>query len=324
MKSAQPLIALLGPTAVGKTALSLFLAERLPLEIVSVDSRLLYRGMDIGTDKPSEEDLRRVPHHLVNVADPRQPWSMARYLRAARRAIGGIHSQGRVPLLVGGTGQYLTALLEGWMPPPLPPDDRLRAALQKRAQREGIEALHRELAQVDPYEARRIDPRNLRRLIRALEIYQLTGKAPSELRRKEAPPWEVLKVGLTLPREELYRRIDARIERMLQRGWLEEVRRLLEAGCSPDLPSFSAIGYAQLAQVVAGQRSLEEAVEEIRRLSRQFVRRQHNWFHSRMAEVRWFEARPGVEKEVMALVKGWLEEHPPSEPAEPKEPQWKE
>ncbi len=295
----------------GKTALSLYLGQRLPLEIVSVDSRLLYRGMDIGTDKPSPAERQRVPHHLVDVADPDEVWSMARYLRAARRAIADIHQRQRVPLLVGGTGQHLTALLEGWQPPPQPPDNRLRKALQEQAARQGALALHRQLAQVDPQAARRIDPHNVRRVIRALEIHQLTGKPPSKLRSKIPPRWAALKVGLSLPRAELYQRIDERIEQMLQRGWLEEVQRLLQEGYSADLPSFSAIGYRQLAQVVAGERELEDALAEIRRLSRQFVRRQHNWFRTRMQGVHWFEARPGVEREVYALVKAWLEGHPP-------------
>lgn len=301
-----PVVVLVGPTAVGKTETAIRLAERLEGEIVSADSRLLYRGMDIGTAKPTPDQRARVPHHLIDVADPKEPWSLALYQQAALQALRAIHARGRLPFLVGGTGQYVRAVVEGWSPPPRPPDDRLRRELEAFAAEHGPEALHRRLAQVDPARAAEIDPRNVRRVVRALEIYELTGVPPSRLRRKEPPPLDPLWVGLTLPRPELYTRIDERIDRMLASGWLEEVRRLLSSGLSPDSPAMSAIGYRQLARHLQGELSLEEAVREIRRVTRQFVRRQANWFKPDDPRIHWFEARPGVEEQIEPLIRRWL------------------
>ncbi len=305
--SRHALIAILGPTAVGKTEWSLVLAERLRGEIVSADSRLLYRGMDIGTAKPSAEARRRVPHHLIDVADPTETWSLAAFRQAALTAIADIHSRGRLPFLVGGTGQYVTAILQGWSPPPRPKDSALRRELEAFALEQGAAALHQRLRDVDPVAADGIDPRNVRRVIRALEIASITGRRPSDQRVKTPPPFRVLKIGFTLPRGELFGRIDARIDAMLEQGWVEEVRRLLAAGVSPDLPSMSAIGYRELAGYIAGKSNLEAAVKEIRRASRVFVRRQANWFKLGDKSIRWFESRPGVEAAAEATIQTWLE-----------------
>ncbi len=290
----------------GKTETAIRLAERLDGEIVSADSRLLYRGMDIGTAKPTSQQRARVPHHLIDVADPEKPWSLALYQQAGLQALRDIRARGRLPFLVGGTGQYVRAVVEGWSPPPRPPDDRLRRDLEAFAAEHGPEALHRRLAEVDPARAAEIDPRNVRRVVRALEIYALTGVPPSRLRRRQPPPLDPLWVGLTLPRPELYARIDERIERMLKARWLEEVRRLLARGLTPDSPAMSAIGYRQLARHLQGEISLEEAVREIRRATRQFVRRQANWFKADDPRIHWFEARPAVEDQIEALLRRWL------------------
>lgn len=305
--SRQALIAILGPTAVGKTERSLVLAERFDGEIVSADSRLLYRGMDIGTAKPSAEVRRRIPHHLIDVADPTESWSLAAYRQAAMAAMADIHSRGRLPFLVGGTGQYITAILQGWSPPPRPKDGALRDELETFAAERGATALHQRLREIDPGSAERIDPRNVRRVIRALEIAAITGKRPSDQRVATPPPFRVLKIGFTLPRAELFARIDARIDTMLEQGWIEEVRRLLAAGVSPDLPSMSAIGYRELAGYIAGKSSLATAVKEIRRANRVFVRRQANWFKSGDASISWLESRPGVEAAAEARISAWLE-----------------
>jgi tRNA dimethylallyltransferase len=305
--SLPPLVLLVGPTAVGKTEAALVLAERLQAEIVSADSRLLYRGLDIGTAKPSPEERQRVPHYLVDVADPVDVWTMAQVRRSALQAAEAIAARGRLPFVVGGTGQYIRALLEGWEPPAgggPPSSTRLR--LEEDARRLGGVALHGRLRELDPASAARIDARNVRRVIRALEIHELTGAPASSQRRRSPLPFRLLCLGLLLPRAELYARVDARLDSMLRQGWLDEVRRLLEAGCSVTSPAFSAIGYAQLAEVLAGRLSLDEAMAEIRKRTRAFVRRQANWFKPGDPGIRWFENRPGVIDQMESEIRLWL------------------
>ena len=301
-----PLVALMGPTAVGKTEVSLELAERLDGEIVSADSRLVYRGMDIGTAKPSPKDLARVPHHLIDIVEPDQTFSLGAYRAAAMAAIHDIHLRGRLPLLVGGTGQYLTAVLQGWRPPAVPPNQAIRRRLQAIADAECHQALHARLAGVDPERARAIDSRNVRRVIRALEIYLSTGTRPSLARNKIRPPFEIFRAGLQRPRPELYQMIDQRLDEMLDTGWLDEVSALLERGIGVDAPSMSAIGYRQLAHVLQGELTLEDAKRQIRSASRQFVRRQANWFKPDDPQIVWFDMHPGVIAEMEARVRLWL------------------
>lgn len=304
--SLPPLVCLVGPTAAGKTEVALLLAERLGAEIVSADSRLLYRGMDIGTAKPSAEERRRVAHHLVDVAEPDETWSLAQVRGAALQAAADITARGRLPLMVGGTGQYVRAILEGWDPPPRGNDPAVRERLEAFARDVGPAALHARLLEVDPSSAVRIDARNVRRVVRALEISVVTGQPASAQRRRQVPPYRILRLGLTVPRAELYARIDARIDHMLEQGWVNEVRRLLDRGFEPGLPSFSAIGYRQIIEVVQGGRSLEEAVSDIRRRTRVLVRRQANWFKPDDRSITWFEHRPGVSREMEAEVRRWL------------------
>jgi len=245
-------VALLGPTAVGKTSCSLRLARHFPFEIVSADSRLFYRGMDIGTAKPTPEELQQVPHHLINVSEWNDPWTLERYLDAARQVIDEITRRGGMVLLVGGTGQYMTALVEGWQPPPRPDDNSIRIELESFVQTHGADALYRMLQDIDPDRAAELDPRNVRRVIRAHEIYRLTGKPPSSFQKKSPPDYDVLRIGLTLPRSELYARIDSRIDQMLSDGWAEEVQALLDQG-PPEGSVFSAIGYSELADYLQGR-----------------------------------------------------------------------
>jgi tRNA dimethylallyltransferase len=285
-----PLVVVVGPTAVGKTAFSLELAEKVNGEIVSADSRLFYRGMDIGTAKPATEDMARVPHHLVDVAAPDETWSLAVFQRAARDALAGIHARGRIPLLVGGTGQYVAAVTRGWQPPEVQPDPRLRSILEELARINSPNWLHDGLKLLDPEAAEKIDPRNLRRTVRALEVILTTGKRFSAQRGQGESPYHLLTIGLIRPRPELYARIDARIEVMFENGLLDEVKHLLERGYSPELPSMSAIGYRESVAVVGGEMSLDEAKAQMRRLTRVFVRRQANWFKAEDPEIHWFEA----------------------------------
>ena len=301
------LVAIVGPTAVGKTEVSIKLAVRLGAEIVSADSRLLYRGMDIGTAKPSAAERARVPHHLIDVADPDQVWSLALFQGAAKNAIADIHSRGKFPILVGGTGQYLRAILEGWAPPKLAAQPALRSALEDWAAKIGKDGLHTRLQMLDPEVAEGIDPRNLRRTIRALEVIFSTGRRFSEARGRIDSPYRVLQIGLMRPRTELYQRIDDRITAMLEAGWLEEVQSLMAKGYSPDLPSMSAIGYNQLIRHLSGQLSLEEAIAEIKHATRKFVRRQANWFKKNDPQIHWFEAGDeDTSVEIEILVRGFL------------------
>jgi tRNA dimethylallyltransferase len=300
------LVAIIGPTAVGKTEISISLAERLGGEIVSADSRLLYRGMDIGTDKPSKEVRARVPHHMIDVTDPDQPWSLAIYRREAIDVIDAIHQRDRLPILVGGTGQYVTALLEGWVPPPKSGDPSLRRRLEKYAEEHGSTALHKKLNEVDPLSAVKIDHRNVRRVVRALEIYHITGFPPSQQRTSQPPPYRVLRIGLTLPRPELYTRIDTRIDAMLKMGFIAEVEGLLERGYAPDLPAMTAIGYRQITDHLRGSISLDEAASQMRKATRQFVRRQSNWFKQDDPRIHWFDVRDDVIDKVENLIRTWL------------------
>ncbi|GAB4503695.1 MAG: tRNA (adenosine(37)-N6)-dimethylallyltransferase MiaA [Anaerolineales bacterium] len=304
-----PLVLLVGPTAVGKSELAIRLAERLDGEIVSADSRLFYRGMDIGTAKPTPAERARVPHHLVDVANPDETWSLAVFQQAAQEAVAGIHARGKLPFLVGGTGQYIRAVTEGWSPPAVKPDERLRDILDRLREEKGGFWLHEKLKSLDPQAALNIDPRNERRTVRALEVILSTGRRFSEQRRRSDSPYQLLTIGLKRPRAELYRRIDERIEAMFATGLLDEVRGLLEQGYSPSLPSLSAIGYREAAAVILGQMSLETAKSEMRRLTRIFVRRQANWFKENDPAIAWFEAGgAGVTERIEACIRAWLAE----------------
>jgi tRNA dimethylallyltransferase len=285
----QPLIVIVGPTAVGKTEIAIQLAERMQGEIVSADSRLFYRGMEIGTAKPTLEEQARVAHHLIDVADPAETWSLVLFQKAAKRIIADIHRHQKLPFLVGGTGQYIQAVIEEWEIPTQTPDFRLRDTLEAWGKQIGPELLHEKLSLIDPDAAARIEHRNLRRTVRALEVIFHTGQKFSTQRRKGQTAYQICEIGLIRPRAELYQRIDDRIEKMIEAGFLDEVKCLLERGYSPDLPTFSAIGYRELVQVVQGTLSLDEAIVLMKRYSRQFVRRQANWFSANDPAIHWFD-----------------------------------
>jgi tRNA dimethylallyltransferase len=301
------LIVIVGPTAVGKTEIAIQLAEDLKGEIVSADSRLFYRGLDIGTAKPDPKQRARVRHHLIDVADPNQTWSLSIFQETVRAAIADIQARQRLPLLVGGTGQYVRAVTQGWSPPPQAPDPHLRTVLEGLAQQRGREWLHARLSMIDPKAAKKIDPRNLRRTVRALEVIFDTGWRFSEQRQKSTSPYHLLIIGLRRPRPELYVRLDARIEAMFANGFLEEVKGLLEQGYPPNLPSLSAIGYGECVAVLQGKLSLEQAKVQIKRKTRVFVRRQANWFREDDPNIHWFEAgQEGVVQKIETLIQAWL------------------
>lgn len=302
-----PLILLVGPTAVGKTELAIYLAKRLNGEIVSADSRLFYRGMDIGTAKPTPEEQARVPHHLIDIANPDEILSLAVFQQKAREAITDIHTRNKIPFFVGGTGQYIRAVTEGWSPPEVEPDARLRRELEKMKEQKGIYWLYEGLKILDPAAAEKIDPRNYRRSIRALEVILTTGKRFSEQRRQSESPYHLITIGLTRPRAELYERVDQRIEAMFANGFLEEVKGLLAKGYSPSLPTMSAIGYRECIRVLKGESNEEQAKAEIRRATRVFVRRQANWFKESDPNIKWFTVEEGIVDEIVTYTRKVLE-----------------
>ena len=305
----KPLIVIVGPTAVGKTSVSISLAQIFNGEIVSADSRLFYRGMDVGTAKPTVEEMQDVPHHLIDVADPDEIWNLAIFQRQAYQVIDQIHGRGRLPFLVGGTGQYIRSIIEGWHIPPQKPDYSIREALTLWADKIGAEALHKRLEAIDPQAADKIDYRNLRRTIRALEVIFKTGERFSELRQKQACPYHPIILGIERPREVLYERVDQRIENMLADGLVEEVKGLLEAGYAPDLPTFSGIGYQEIIQYLQGKISLEEAISLIKRNTRTFVRRQANWFKPDDRRITWFLASDNLVEEMTTTIRRRLDEN---------------
>lgn len=309
MTHPKPLIVLVGPTGVGKTALAILLAQRLGGEIVSADSRQVYRYMDIGTAKPTPEEQALAVHHLIDLVDPDQEFGLATYQELAYRAIEGVLERGRLPLLVGGTGQYVHAVIEGWRIPHVPPDEALRRELFAEAERDGHEALYRRLLTLDPGARTLIDPRNVRRVVRALEVCLKSGRPFSEQRGKLPPPYRLIQIGLTEAREALYRRVDARIERMIARGLVDEVRALLARGYGWHLPSMSSLGYLQLRDYLEGTASLDECVAAIKKETRRFIRHQYNWFRLNDPRIRWFDVNTDWEQIVLNVQNEMGERH---------------
>jgi tRNA dimethylallyltransferase len=310
MTERSPVVAIVGPTGVGKTALALRLARTLDGEIVSADSRQIYRGMDIGTAKPAPEERARVPHHLIDIVDPDGDFTLAEFQERAYAAIDEIAARGRLPFLVGGTGQYVRAVVEGWRIPRVPPDEALRAHLRAEADRHGPEHLYERLIDLDPAAAAFVDPRNVRRVIRALEVSIRSGRPFSEQRGKEPPPYDILRIGLTMEREALYERIDARIDRMIAEGLVQEVQGLLEQGYDWRLPAMSSLGYVQLKGYFEGTMSLAESVALIKKETRRFIRHQYNWFRLDDPGIHWFDAAGCPYPAALRLVRETLDTTP--------------
>lgn len=294
MDDRPPLVVIVGPTAAGKTEIAMQLAQRLGGEIISADSRTFYRGLDIGTAKPSLEERISIPHHLVDCAEPGESWSLSNFQAAVKAAIHSIRERQNLPILVGGTGQYVWAVLRGWSAPPVAPVPALRQALTSWAGEIGSQGLYDRLTVLDPQAAAKIDHRNLRRTVRALEVILTTGRLFSAQQGSGPPPYNTLVLGLSRPRAELYARIDARIEAMIQAGWVDEVRALLARGLVPTLPAFSAIGYREIIDYIQGQSTLSEAILLIKRNTRVFVRRQANWFKPDDPQIHWFDCSPNT------------------------------
>ena len=294
------LVAIVGPTGIGKSRVAIRLAQVFRGEIVNADSRQVYRYMDIGTAKPETKELSLVPHHLISIIDPDESFSLAQFQALAYQTIKGIHQRHKLPLLVGGSGLYVWAVLEGWKIPAVPPDLELRKRLEEKAAARGADELYQELMGLDPAAAQKIDPRNVRRVIRALEICQKTGAYFSQLQSKEAPPFKILIIGLTADRRELYRRIDLRVDKMIKQGLVAEVEKLLNMGYDFKLPSMSGIGYKQIGLFFKGELTLAEAIEQIKSETHRFVRHQYTWFRLDDARIHWFDVARQPDSEVEA------------------------
>ncbi len=286
-----PILVIVGPTGAGKSAMAIAVAERAGGEIVTADSTQVYRGCDIGTDKPTLAERRGITHYGLDIADPRSPFTVAEYVAHAEQALADIHARGRAPILSGGTGLYIQGVLAPWGFARTAPDEALRARYYVLAAQEGKAAVHARLAAVDAESAAAIHPNNLKRVVRALEVYELTGQPLSHWKRLDAerpPRYQARLIGLTLPRELLYRRIDERVHAELAKGLLDEVKRLLDAGVPPESQAMHALGYRQLIPVVRGEVPLETAVYTLQRDTRHFARRQFTWFR-RMPAVEWLD-----------------------------------
>jgi tRNA dimethylallyltransferase len=294
------LVAIVGPTAIGKSSLALELGRTFGGEIINADSRQVYRYMDIGTAKPTLEERAVVPHHLIDVVNPDQDFSLALYQSKVHKMIDDIQRRRKPPLLVGGSGLYVWAILEGWRIPAVPPDHVMRQELEAMAQSEGVEALYEELKQLDPDAAERIDPRNIRRLIRAIEVSR-QGKPFSRLQGKE-PFVNSLVIGLTTDRTDLYRRIDARVDSMMEKGLLTEVEGLITKGYGFDLPSMSGLGYKQIGMFLQGEIDLPTAIQQIKGNTHRFARHQYNWFRLQDERIHWFDIRKEIKQAVQDLI----------------------
>jgi len=301
----KPVI-LLGPTAVGKTALAIELAKELNGEIISADSMQVYRGMDIGTAKPTLEERRAIPHHLIDIRNPDEEWTVSDFIRESQNSKVKIQNNGKIPILVGGTGLYLWSLLEGFSFPITPADKEVRTRLEILP----LPTLYSLLSNVDPAAAAKIHANDKKRLIRALEVNELTGKTISELQKARSflPPTPYSLIGLNLPRPELYARIEQRVDNMIVKGLVAEVKGLLAKGYSQELYSFQALGYKEVIDYLNGKWDEATMVTELKKRTRNFARRQMTWFRRFSAkggsasggkDVKWFT--PGEKDGIMAL-----------------------
>jgi len=301
------LVAIVGPTGIGKSRLAIRLAGKFSGEIIGADSRQVYRFMDIGPAKPSPEERARVPHHLIDIIDPDEDFNLALYQGRAFHAIADIQRRGRLPFLVGGTGLYVRAVLEGWQTPGVSPDRQFRYNIEKRADEGGIDGLYEELVRLDPEAARKIDRRNVRRVIRALEVYAGAGRPFSRLGSKEPPDFDSYVVGLTAERAALYEITDRRVDEMMERGLVQEVEKLHKMGYKDSLPSMSGIGYRQVAQYLRGEMTLEAAVRKIKTETHRFIRHQYAWFRPADEKIHWFDVRrPDFFEEMERALAGFL------------------
>jgi tRNA dimethylallyltransferase len=285
--------------------LAIKLAQAFEGEIINADSRQVYRFMDIGTAKPTLVEQQKVPHHLYDIITPDEEFGLAQYQQLAYQTIAEIHKRGKLPILVGGSGQYIWAVLEGWQIPHVQPNPDLRRQLEKIARDQGIEVLFKQLQELDPQSGAQIDPRNIRRVVRALEVTLQAGQPFSKLRQKNDPGYSSLIIGLTAERNELYNRVGARVNEMISRGLEAETRNLLEKGYDFDLPAMNSIGYTQMGNYMRGVTSLEEAVSLIKNDNHRFVRHQYAWFRLKDSRIHWIDIQTDTESQAIDLVNNW-------------------
>jgi tRNA dimethylallyltransferase len=296
----------LGPTGTGKSRLAVELAQSFKGEIINADSRQVYRFMDIGTAKPTAAERKEVPHHLYDIINPDEEFGLAQYQQLAYQTIDDIHKRGKLPILVGGSGQYIWAVLEGWQIPHIQPNPDLRRQLEKIAHDQGIEVLFKQLQELDPQSGAQIDPRNVRRVVRALEVTLQAGQPFSKLRQKNDPGFSNLIIGLTAERTDLYNRIGARVNDMINRGLEAETRNLLERGYDFDLPAMNSIGYTQMGNYLRGVTSLKLAATLIKNDNHRFVRHQYAWFRLKDSRIHWLDIQTEIDLQAAELVKNGL------------------
>ncbi|WP_048602411.1 tRNA (adenosine(37)-N6)-dimethylallyltransferase MiaA [Rubeoparvulum massiliense] len=287
-----PLVTIIGPTAVGKTSLSLFLAQQLGGEIVSGDSMQVYRGMDIGTAKATLEERALAPHHMIDILKPDQDFSVVQFQQLARQAIQEIQQRGHLPILVGGTGLYVRSIIYDYQFSEVVEDPLFRKEMEEKAKREGNEAIWQRLNQVDPTTAQQVHPNNLRRVIRALEVYQLTGVPISQQVSHSTPdesPYELWLIGLTMERSQLYQRIAQRVDGMMEEGLLQEVENLLHQGYDEHYTAMQSIGYKEFLPYFRGEASLEACVAQLKQNTRRFAKRQYTWFRHQFTGIHWYD-----------------------------------
>lgn len=303
-----PLVIIQGPTAIGKTGLAIEIAQALNGEIIGADSRQIYQYMDIGTAKPTAEEREQAVHHVVDFLKPDADFALAKYQEKAYQAIDDVIARGKLPLLVGGTGQYLTAVEEGWSIPRVPPNEELRESLYTEVERIGADAFHAKLEAVDAEAADKIHPNNVRRVVRALEVYMETGTPISVLQRKKPPPYRLKMIGLKMEREPLYARADLRVDKMMEAGFLEEVRTLLDMGYNRNLPSMTALGYREMVAHLLEDISLEETVQFVKFSTHNFIRRQEIWFRGHDNGILWHNIEDMDHKLLIDEIADWMQE----------------
>jgi tRNA dimethylallyltransferase len=305
----QPsLLIILGPTAIGKTSLAIDLATQLNGEIIGADSRQVYKYMDIGTAKPTPEQQHAVKHHLIDVVAPDENLTLAQYQRLTYTAIDDVLARGKFPMLVGGTGQYLTAVEEGWSIPEVPPNEDLREKLEAEAEAIGYEAFHQKLITVDPQAAEKIHPNNVRRVVRALEVYMETGTPISILQQKQPPPYRIRILGLRMERDALYQQADKRVDMMIADGFVDEVKSLLASGYAASLPSMSALGYRELVSHIQGNIALDAAIELTKFSTHDFIRRQEIWFRGHDNGILWHNVTELDTNTILKSIAAWMQE----------------
>ena len=302
----QNLIVVLGPTGTGKSDLAIKLALAFNGEIINADSRQIYRYMDIGTAKPTLAMRDLVTHHLYDIAKPDEDLGLSQYQSLAYQAMIDIHRRQKLPIMVGGSGQYIWAVLEGWQIPHVPPESQLTSTFRRIAKEQGGEVLYRRLQELDPQSANQIDRRNIRRVIRALEVTELSDKPFSKLKKKHNPGFSSIIIGLTAERKTLYQRVDTRVDEMLKRGLASEVENLLAMGYDLGLPAMNCIGYAQIGMFLRGNISLEEATAMIKNDSHRFIRHQYSWFKLTDSRIHWLDIQNDIEAMSKALLKSNL------------------